>query len=927
MRIRLFEITLWLGLLSVGLSAGAPCAFGSTGYLDEAQQLEASGQLRAAEIELKNAVRSDQSNMTAHYRLAVVELQLGEAAAAEHEASVARAGGFDPEKVVPLLADAYLVQGKYRELLQQFTATSGSARQRADVLVARGYAQLALDQRDAAKASFEKAQQMAPEATRPILAEAKLALQDHDVAKAGRLYDRALTLAPKSPEAQVGKADVLRIQGDVKGALALLDKTLAASPDLLQARLVRAQILLAQGRDQQAETDIQAVMQLQPSNGAAFWLDALVALHKRDFKKANADLQRISGLIAKIPRGYYVQALVEFNLRQMDQAADSAQRFVARNPDDLAGHKLFGLIELALHHPDQTVDTLSKFDSAGKADAGTLDLLGRAYAELGLPSKALAAFNKAVKLAPKNAALRLRLGATQLRLGDTSAGIQDLQQSLDIAPSEPAGEMLVLTDLAAAHWQDAFAAVAKLQKAAPNSPIPGNLLGLVKLAQFDLAGARAEFADLANKYPKYLPAQLNLAHVLSLEGQSDQAADALRKILAQEPANGVVLTRLVNLLLRDGKPDAAISAAEQAHSAAPNNVGITAGLIELYLRLGHKNKALALASQEPGINTVANFPLIAARFQAEFAAGHKKEALQTYQRLMTIAPNRLDLRIRYAAALLAEGDTAGARQALADAMKLAPDNPQLARASIAIELKSGGVKAALAKAAELRKSNPNLGPAPLLDGEVYMAAHQYDQAAQSYAKAFQQSPSTQIAVRLFEARVAAGNETAAVADLSKWFAAHPKDIAVAAVLGSVALQGHNFDEAKKDFELVLDKSPQNVVALNNLAWISQKSGNLDAARALAERAYLLSPDLPQAADTLGWILVQQGHAANAVGLLEEARAGLQADSTVQYHLAVALNDTGHRDRAIALLTPLLKGKSQFDDKSAAEKLFAELSKK
>jgi cellulose synthase operon protein C len=925
-RIRWFEIALSSGLLAAGLAAGVPSAFGSTGYLDKAQQLQASGQLRAAEIELKNAVRSDQSNMTAHYRLAVVELQLGEAAAAEHEASVARAGGFDPEKVVPLLVETYLLQGKYRELLQDFPATSGSTRQRADVLVGRGDAQLAVGQRDAARASFEKAQQLAPQATQPLLAEAKLALGDHNFSKAGGLFDRVLSLAPKSPEALVGKADVLRIQGDVKGALALVDKTLAASPDFVQARLVRAQLLLAQGRDQQAETDIKAVMQLQPRNGAAVWLDTLVALHKRDFATANADLQRISGLIAAIPRGYYVQALVQLNLHELDQAADSAQRFVARNPDDLAGHKLFALIELTLHHPAQTIDTLSKFDAVGKADVGTLDLLGRAYAELGLSSKALAAFNEAVKLAPKNAALRLRLGATQLRLGDTSAGIEDLQQSLDIAPSAPAGQMLVLTDLAAGHWQNALDTVAKLQKAAPNSPIPGNLLGMVKLAQFDLAGAHAEFTDLAQKYPKYEPAPLNLARVLSLEGKFDQAADALRQILAQDPTNGVVLTRLVNLLLLDGKPDSAVSAAEQAHSAAPNNVGITAGLIELYLRVGQKDKALALARQEPGINTVANFPLIAARAQAEFVAGQKKDALQTYHRLITIAPNRLDLRIRYAAALLAEGDTAGARQALADAMKVAPDKPQLAAASIALELKVGGVKAALAKAAELRKSDPNLGPA-VLDGDVYMAARQYDQAAQSYAKAFQQSPSTALAVRLFRARVAEGKGAAAVADLGKWFAADPNNVGVAELLGSVALNDHNFDGAKKDFGLVLDKSPQNVVALNNLAWLAQKSGDLNAARSLAERAYLLSPSLPQAADTLGWILVRQDDAVNAIGLLEEARVGLQSDSTVQYHLAVALNDTGHRDRAIALLTPLLKGKSQFDDKPAAAKLFAELSKK
>jgi len=54
--------------------------------------------------------------MAAHYRLAVLELQLGNAAAAEHEAKAARAGGYDPEHTVPLLAQTYLAQQKYRML-------------------------------------------------------------------------------------------------------------------------------------------------------------------------------------------------------------------------------------------------------------------------------------------------------------------------------------------------------------------------------------------------------------------------------------------------------------------------------------------------------------------------------------------------------------------------------------------------------------------------------------------------------------------------------------------------------------------------------------------------------------------------------------------------------------------------------------------
>src|SRR5260221_9684296 len=75
---RLIAIGLWAALL---LSTADGVA--ATDYVADAEGLLAKGQVRAAEIQLKNAVRSDPSNMLAHYRLALVQLQLGEAAAAE----------------------------------------------------------------------------------------------------------------------------------------------------------------------------------------------------------------------------------------------------------------------------------------------------------------------------------------------------------------------------------------------------------------------------------------------------------------------------------------------------------------------------------------------------------------------------------------------------------------------------------------------------------------------------------------------------------------------------------------------------------------------------------------------------------------------------------------------------------------------------
>jgi hypothetical protein len=80
------------------------------------------------------------------------------------------------------------------------------------------------------------------------------------------------------------------------------------------------------------------------------------------------------------------------------------------------------------------------------------------------------------------------------------------------------------------------------------------------------------------------------------------------------------------------------------------------------------------------------------------------------------------------------------------------------------------------------------------------------------------------------------------------------------------------------------------------------------------------------ADTLGWLLVQQKSAATGLGLLEEANGADAQSLEIQYHLAVAFNETGHRDKAVKLLKALTADKAIFDDKASALKLFAELTK-
>ena len=133
--------------------------------------------------------------------------------AAEREARAASDRGFDRRQAVPLLAQSMLSQQKEKDLLAELQPDGKDAALDASILVARGYAQIALKNMDEAQASFALAEKTAPNAVEPLLASARLLSARGDLEGAKDKIDRAINAQPKSPEALLAKAEVIAHQG------------------------------------------------------------------------------------------------------------------------------------------------------------------------------------------------------------------------------------------------------------------------------------------------------------------------------------------------------------------------------------------------------------------------------------------------------------------------------------------------------------------------------------------------------------------------------------------------------------------------------------------------------------------------------------------------------------------------------------------
>jgi len=893
-------------------------------YLSDARADLKKGDLRAAQIELRNAVRADPQNGEAHYWLGRVSFELGDPIAAEREAEAASARGFDKNLTTQLLAQSLLAQNSFNELLTRLQPTGKDANLDATILVFRGYAEIGLNQPDLAEKAFTDAEKEDPNAVEPLLAESRLLAQRGDLKGALARVNHAVEVQPKSTEALLAKSQLLRATGDMKGAMAVLDGLVKDQPSLLQARLERAGLEIATNNIKQAEDDINFVTAATPGNVQAIYLKAVLAVHAKNYKEANNDLERIANFIPRIPRAYLLLAVVKEQLGDIEQAEDAARRYLARAPNDLVAYKTLARIEFVKREPLQVIDTLSKIADSGKADAETYDLLGRAYAMTGRDQDAVDALEKAQSLAPQDIGVQTRLATVRMNMGQPDAAMGDLEHTLALAPKQPAvGEELFLAALSTGDMQTAADTLEKIKAAEGNTPVVENLAGVLQLSKLDVAGARKTFIDLTTAHPEFLPGQINLARVLAMQGDGTGAEKVLTAVLDKHPTAQPALGMLATDYAQSNRLPDAVKLMERANQAQPNNPQIIASLGDLYIRSGNAQKALDLAEQVKGPASLSD-PILSLTAAAELALGQRDRARDTYIQLVKQDPSNLAARTRLVGLYLDAGDYGSARDVVKAAIAANPHNYQLLLDYALIDLRATGLDAAMSTADTLISQDREFTPALALKGDIYMAANRPDDAVKAYQDALNASPSTMFLSRLVAADVRAGRQSAAQLALTGWLKQHPKDLVAMEQAAELYIAAGNLDAAAKNLQGILAEKPHDPIALNNLAWVYQQQHNSQALN-LARQAYLLAPSA-QTADTLGWILTTTGKPDTGVLLLRQASAQAANDPRVQYHYAVALNDTGDKQQAVKLLTAVVAVKAAFPEKARAQQLLDQLNK-
>jgi predicted Zn-dependent protease len=378
----------------------------------------------------------------------------------------------------------------------------------------------------------------------------------------------------------------------------------------------------------------------------------------------------------------------------------------------------------------------------------------------------------------------------------------------------------------------------------------------------------------------------------------------------------MMLGTLAAAAKKDGEVESYLRQAQQAHpkSAAP---GVQ--LVRFYAAGKNWSRATALG-RELAVQFPNDLAVLDLLVEVRAASGDIAGATADVQHLMERFPKSPQLLIQLAGFEMKRNDLTDARQSLLRAIALAPNNDSYMEALVDLDFKTKGADAALATARSFAPKHAELSG---LSVARVLANAKRPAAALAALEALQrQHPSTAIAIRIAEFTYETGKHDQAVAFLLAWLKEHQDATVARFMIATFYLQDRESHKAQAEYERVLAETPANALAANNLANIYEDESD-PRALALAERAYRELPSA-QIGDTLGWILLRAGDRPRAMFYLRNAGAAVPANLTIQYHLAVGLDQTGDKKNAIALLERVVSSSRPFADKSDAEKLLAKL---
>ncbi len=838
-------------------------AVSASKHIERAETYRQQRQYRAAMIEAQNARQQAPQDANAALQIATILLDLGQGRDAI-DVLEPFADSSDP-RIALTLTEAHLQQHKYESALRHIDQARSRLSLDGDAHATRlrGEALLGLRRYDEASQELHRVETSDREGLKAKLALVRLDFQRGDTDAARQQLQQLLDANPESIPVLTLAASVAERDKDLERAEELLTRAMMQLPDAdlmtpEKAQVLRhlADILTRLGRTAEAMVYSKSLNSANPEGAE------LQEKFNRGFERfQKGELEEAESLLREVydkSRNELAGTLLGL-IKYARQDLAGAAEYLGGNvdPEVASDEVLLALAstQLRLDQPTRLLEIIDPAQSSRLENPELKALVGVALLETGDLTRGEQLINEARAQAPDSRPITALLARHYLSRQMPQQAIEVLNKSLQQGDDRTLRQLLISAYLTAGQRDQAIAAAQKMVEADPTSAQNQLTLGRTALAgkRFDIARSALQRALGIDR--SLTVAKLHLAQIDLLERNPDRAAASYQALIADDKNNIAAIKGLISAEeLRNGKPAEGDTGLEIIALAASDTPTARAVLVEYYIR----NQRLADAKR-----------------LLPRAQGATPRYLQSVQQLYAAVA---------AGAALSTRDYDSARTLLLEGLATNPDDRQLTALLATTEIRAGQFKEAEKIIAQLESTRGAIPLVVELKGDLQAASDQPAKAAGQYRALWQQQRSDAIASKLY-GQLQRTDAKAAAAFLEEWRRQLPNSLQPL-MLTAMQLQSDGKNaQAIASYEQLLQRSPDNIVAMNNLALLY---GSEDKrALPMAEKAARLAPESAAILDTYGWLLLQTGDAKGAVEVLQKASALAPQIKEIATHLEEA----------------------------------------
>ena len=903
----------------------------SSAYYEDARALVDRGELKAAVIQLKNALGKDPDHLAARLLLGEVYTKLGFALAAVDAFETAAALGADDSLVVVPLFRAHLLSRNYKKILADIDINARPRSIRADLLIIRGHARLELGNYADAEKDFGEAAALSPRDAAPLVGEALVHFNRGEPEDAEAVIEQAIEREPDDASAWFVRGEIKRARTINAGAIEDYTHALAINPRHYKARLARAALGIDSRNFEDAKSDLDFLEELYGDDPQVTYFNALILLQEGKWQGAGEALDTALAFAesqaanrgTENPQNTLLAGVVRLLKGDQEQAYRLLSDHVDLVPDDPAGRMVLGRVLIMMDEPARALNVLAPVRRFTPQSPELYALMGVAHMRLGDYAEATDHLDQAIARASDTVPFQMEVARMKIKGGKEAGARERLVEILKLEPgSIEANYILAYLEINNGNYPAARNYARQMMQAAPQNPTGANLDGIILLSQGHIPQATVAFEKARELSPDFFSASHNLAQLDLARGQLDRARAEYEGLLQRNVKDIRPMIELAKIAKYQGNWLEAIERLEKIRGLRPDAWQIWMELTDLYLRVGDETRSSSVVEQLVRL-APDDIGVVVALGRAELAVGAKDDARRTFGRAAVYAKDDPGALREIAKYMVLAGGLNEAENALKSGIRLAPNDIESHAALIALYANQDRFVDAFAHAEHVRTTWPKDPLGSMLIGDIHMRKGDWRAALKAYNRAGKQGETAALALRTYRAEIAlhqdAENQRAAMNRLRDFSTRHPDNKAIEQALASAMGRVGDYDMAGDLFRKLLAQDPENVVVLNNLALLYIATGDPRAVE-VARRAYALGPEEAAVLDTLGWALTRAGQPGEALGLLREASVRASGIPEIHYHLAVTLNDLDRPREALKEVTLAMKSEGWFDGRKDAEAL-------